>query len=114
MIDRLRKRRKKIISDEELTEIGRPLTARGEGGGNPEAAFEKSEDAKLLYLAMEAMDPLFKNVLVLREIEDLSYEEIALILRVGIGTVKSRIFRARGELKKQFLALTQVGTDRTK
>jgi len=41
----------------------------------------------------------FKEVIVLREIDGLSYEEISEILKISIGTVKSRIFRAREELK---------------
>jgi len=50
--------------------------------------------------AIAAMEPDFREVLVLRDIEDLSYEEIADIVGVKEGTVKSRIHRARAQLKE--------------
>lgn len=51
----------------------------------------------------EAMDSLpveFREVIILREIEELSYEEIVQVLGVPLGTVKSRVNRARGRLKE--------------
>ncbi len=71
------------------------MEVESEGGGNPGFTLERSEDEKLIWLAMEGMEPLFKNILVLREVEDMSYEDLSEVLRVGIGTVKSRLFRAR-------------------
>lgn len=50
--------------------------------------------------AIAALDVEFREVLVLREIEDMSYEEIAVIVGVPEGTVKSRIHRARAQLKE--------------
>ncbi len=50
--------------------------------------------------ALGALPPMFREVLVLREVEDLSYREIAAISGVPIGTVMSRLSRARGELRK--------------
>lgn len=50
--------------------------------------------------AIADMDAEFREVLVLRDIEDMSYEEIADIVGVPEGTVKSRIFRARAQLKE--------------
>jgi len=51
------------------------------------------------------LSPSFRSVVVLRDVEDLSYEEIAEILDVPLGTVKSRILRGRealrGELEKR-------------
>ncbi len=46
------------------------------------------------------VNPKFRAALVLREIEGLSYEEIAEVLEVSLGTVKSRILRGREALKK--------------
>ena len=48
---------------------------------------------------INALEPDFKEVLVLRDIQDYSYEEISTILKVHIGTVKSRLFRAREAAK---------------
>lgn len=49
--------------------------------------------------AIAGLDPDFREALVLRDLEDLGYDEIALITGVPEGTVKSRIFRARAQLK---------------
>ena len=49
--------------------------------------------------AIGELEPEFREVLVLRDVEDLSYEEIAAITGVPDGTVKSRIHRARGQLR---------------
>jgi RNA polymerase sigma factor (sigma-70 family) len=49
--------------------------------------------------ALEQLDPDYREVLMLREYEQLSYDEIAEVLAVPINTVRSRLSRARGELK---------------
>ncbi len=54
----------------------------------------------LLEEGLEALNPVYRAAVVLREIEDMSYEEIAAILEVSIGTVKSRIVRGREGLRK--------------
>lgn len=54
----------------------------------------------LLEEGLENISPVFRSALVLREVEDLSYDEIAEILEVSIGTVKSRILRGREALRR--------------
>ena len=54
----------------------------------------------LLEEALAEVNPIFRAALVLREVEDMSYEEIAEILEVSIGTVKSRIVRGREALRR--------------
>jgi RNA polymerase sigma-70 factor, ECF subfamily len=54
----------------------------------------------LLEEALACINPVFRAALVLREIEDMSYDEIAEILEVSIGTVKSRIVRGREALRR--------------
>lgn len=51
--------------------------------------------------AIEALDEQFRAVVVLRDIEQLDYAQIAAILEVPVGTVKSRLFRARMALRKE-------------
>jgi RNA polymerase sigma-70 factor (ECF subfamily) len=62
-----------------------------------------SQCAALIVHHLEALPREFREVLVLREIEDCSYREIADILSVPIGTVMSRLARARGLLKKTLI-----------
>jgi RNA polymerase sigma-70 factor (ECF subfamily) len=49
--------------------------------------------------AIEQLDPAHREVLMLREYEELGYDEIAALLRIPVNTVRSRLFRARMELK---------------
>jgi RNA polymerase sigma-70 factor (ECF subfamily) len=50
--------------------------------------------------ALEELNPVFRSAVVLRDVEDLSYEEIADVLNVSLGTVKSRILRGREALRR--------------
>ena len=65
--------------------------------------FEQAADHEtraLVEQALEKLNPKFRAAVVLRDIEDLSYEDIAAVLEVSIGTVKSRIMRGREALRK--------------
>jgi len=67
------------------------------------SAFEIVSDHETLALVEEALsslNPAFRVAVILRDIEDLSYEEIADVLGVSLGTVKSRILRGREALRK--------------
>jgi RNA polymerase sigma factor (sigma-70 family) len=77
--------------------------------GEPSAETRMIEagDQALLYQALDAVTPLFREVLVLREIEDMSYAEIATVLGVPQGTVMSRLSRARAELRLRYKAVVQ-------
>jgi RNA polymerase sigma-70 factor (ECF subfamily) len=66
---------------------------------DPEAQLLQRLDAATLTSLIEALPPLFREVVVLREVEELSYKEIAEILEVPIGTVMSRLARARQRLQ---------------
>jgi|SRR5579862_3087558 len=55
----------------------------------------------LIEAALAKVNPVFREVVVLRDIEDLSYEEIAEVLQISIGTVKSRIMRGREALREE-------------
>jgi RNA polymerase sigma-70 factor (ECF subfamily) len=58
------------------------------------------ETRALVEKALEKLNPKFRTAVVLRDIEDLSYEEIAAVLEISLGTVKSRILRGREALRK--------------
>ena len=65
--------------------------------------FEQAADHEaraLVEQALEKLNPKFRAAVVLRDIEDLSYEDIAAVLEVSLGTVKSRIMRGREALRK--------------
>ncbi|MBV9851313.1 MAG: sigma-70 family RNA polymerase sigma factor [Armatimonadetes bacterium] len=66
----------------------------------PEAVLLRHVDAQMLRQAMEELPAEFREVLVLRELEELSYKEIADIAAVPLGTVMSRLARARKRLEQ--------------
>jgi RNA polymerase sigma-70 factor (ECF subfamily) len=77
------------------------------------SAFEIVSDHETHALIEEALgevNPAFRAAVVLRDIEDLSYEEIAEILQVSLGTVKSRILRGREALRKVLAGKLQPET----
>jgi RNA polymerase sigma-70 factor, ECF subfamily len=74
-----------------------------------ESALDRETEA-LIESALAEVNPKFKTALVLREIEGLSYEEIAEILEISLGTVKSRILRGRDALRKQLAGRLEAGS----
>ena len=84
----------------------RPLMDSGETPFD----FTMNREARvLLEEALATVNPVFRTALVLREIEDMSYEEIADILQVSIGTVKSRIVRGREALRRNLASRLDAG-----
>lgn len=73
------------------------------GDADVEESVHLSQCAALVVQHLEALPREFREVLVLREIEDCSYKEIADILAVPIGTVMSRLARARAQLKRSLI-----------
>jgi RNA polymerase sigma-70 factor (ECF subfamily) len=83
------------------------VVPRGDALENAPGAATRSSapgvDAKTdLSTMLESLTPEHRQVIVLRELEGLSYEEMAAALKIPRGTVESRLFRAREELRKKF------------
>ena len=73
--------------------------------------FTMNREAQLLLeAALAEINPVFRTALVLREVEDMSYEDIAEILEVSIGTVKSRIVRGREALRRNLATRLEPST----
>jgi len=75
----------------------------------PDADAERAELQRRVWRALAALPPPHREVLVLRDYQDLAYEEIAGVLRVPIGTVMSRLHRARRALREQLAAAAEGG-----
>ena len=73
---------------------------------NPEKMLLQNDAAGLVRKALATLAPNFREVLVLRELEDLSYKEIASITGMPMGTVMSTLSRARHHLRQALTALT--------
>jgi RNA polymerase sigma-70 factor (ECF subfamily) len=74
-----------------------------------EESLHLSQSAALILKELQAIPVEYREVLVLRELEDCSYREIADILSVPIGTVMSRLARARGLIRKALTATSGQG-----
>ncbi len=70
---------------------------------DPQRAAEQTEAARLLHQALQVLPPELKEAVLLRDIEGMPYQEIADLLSVPEGTIKSRINRGRIELSKVLL-----------
>jgi RNA polymerase sigma-70 factor (ECF subfamily) len=68
-----------------------------------EEQLEKKEMQERVQLCIEALETEFKEVLILRDIQGFSYDEISDMLSIAQGTVKSRLFRAREYIRKCLL-----------
>lgn len=69
----------------------------------------EGEQHSMIEAALERINPIFREAVVLRDITDLSYEEIAEILGVSLGTVKSRILRGREALREELAGSLKSG-----
>jgi RNA polymerase sigma-70 factor (ECF subfamily) len=89
--------------------INRQVTAEEVGpvslDAGPLAALEQRDLAALLRRALQALPDSLRLAVMMRDIQELSYQEIAERLRLPEGTVKSRINRGRKELARQILRL---------
>lgn len=85
------------------TAFDEEIHATGDESVSPATILEHAEDAELIKNAMDGLPAEFREILILRHQENLSYNEIGDILKIPIGTVMSRLARARGKLK-QYLA----------
>ena len=67
---------------------------------SPEVILLQSANRKLVNQALEELPVVFREVIVMREIEDMSYKEIAAVVAIPMGTVMSRLARGRDMLKR--------------
>lgn len=105
------KRRPRMVSmwaDEKGSEDGRWVEIRDEAP-NPEDAMDRKKLNELIQEAIEKIPPKYRPSFVLRELNGLSYEEIAAATGLKLGTVRSRINRGRNHFKKAVAPL--LGND---
>lgn len=106
-LDELRKRKRQRVTslDEKLSiedgEMDRQLAVANEAEG-PEQALERVEVQRAVQESINALDEEYRVVVLMRDIEGYSYNEIAEQLGINLGTVKSRLNRARNALKEMF------------
>jgi len=99
---KLRKRRPNVVSLDEEIETGEDSIPREveDWGPSPEKRFEQTELSGILSKVVSDLDPSFRIVFQLRDIEELSTEETAEALGLSVPAVKSRLLRARLKLRQ--------------
>jgi RNA polymerase sigma-70 factor, ECF subfamily len=93
--------KREVGMEGEESEHGRAYDFATDPGRSPFECASDRETRVLVENALKNINPTFGAAVVLRDIEDLSYEEIADILEVSLGTVKSRILRGRAALRRE-------------
>ena len=97
-----RAKRKTVSLDNPGNNEDGPLPMEIQNGTpSPLARMEEKEKMALVQRALDTLPTEFKMVVTLRDVEGLSYEEIAEVTRLNLGTVKSRIARARTDLRNK-------------
>jgi len=100
--DELRKRqRRPTFSLDETTENGSTPNELRSTMSTPEEELERTETQAMVQQCLNNLSDDYRIILVMREIQEMSYEEIAEILGLSLGTVKSRLSRARNALKEK-------------
>jgi RNA polymerase sigma-70 factor (ECF subfamily) len=98
-----RRKTDKSVSLDETIDTGEDTVVReiAAWGEDPEQQFSREELHEILESAVEELEPPYRSVFVLRDIEDLSTEETAQALDLSIPAVKSRLLRARLQLREK-------------
>jgi RNA polymerase sigma-70 factor (ECF subfamily) len=94
------------VEDPELS--ASPVRAQAGSGVSiaaPDARMRREEIARITAEVLAELPEIFRTVLVLREFEDMPYQEMADVLGISIGTVESRLFRARARFKEAMIRL---------
>lgn len=95
------RRRKRTIPAERLPETTwENLASRGE---SPEESQTRRESVRMIWTAINRLPIEYRGPVILREIEGASYEQIAKIVEIPVGTVRSRLYRARLMLREMIL-----------
>jgi RNA polymerase sigma-70 factor (ECF subfamily) len=109
-IDEIRKRKGKqtySLEEDLESEDGSMQRQVADDGDTPEESLMRKEQKSEILRALDTLSEEHKAAIILRDVKGLSYEEIAEILELSLGTVKSRINRARNQLKTEILKIRE-------
>ncbi len=104
-----------VISESSLSEDAAAQVAQQpDPGPSPEEEVFRKADVNRVRMAIEAIPEPFRETIVLRDLEDLSYAEIAEVTGVPVGTVMSRLSRARAMLAKELLPAAKADGEQSR
>lgn len=111
-IDRYRRRKRmETVSIEQALEDGAAMDFP-DSASDPQQVLDRNVWSEPIQKALERLSPDFRAVVVLCDVQELSYEEASRVLRCPVGTVRSRLHRARAQLR-QWLGFEVVDDDET-
>jgi RNA polymerase sigma-70 factor (ECF subfamily) len=105
ILDFMKRRGRSPVQSVEDPEMLTSVSAPSPRVSSPDAQMQREEIANITHKILEGMPEIFRTVLVMREFEDMAYQDIADVLGISIGTVESRLFRARARFKDKLLQL---------
>jgi RNA polymerase sigma-70 factor (ECF subfamily) len=106
LVDHFRKTKQERMTDsldsvasehEDALPLGEQIADKGQP---PDARMQSRETGKTVHMALQKLSPELREAVILRDLQDMDYKEIATVLKVPEGTVKSRINRGRAELAR--------------
>lgn len=98
-----RELRSVAVDDDELESLAAARTHNAARVAGVDDMYSRLDLGPAIQNAIERLDPAFREVVVLSDVEGFSYEEIAEALRIPLGTVRSRLFRARRHLQESLM-----------
>ncbi|MCK5126678.1 MAG: sigma-70 family RNA polymerase sigma factor [candidate division Zixibacteria bacterium] len=96
--------KKKLPLYDDLGDEGQSFEPVGKEADRPDFRFEESEVSDILKAEIDDIPPVYRTIVTLYHLDQMSYAEIAKIMKMPEGTVKSYLFRARKLLKEKLLA----------
>jgi RNA polymerase sigma-70 factor (ECF subfamily) len=109
LIDHYRRTRQERVTDSIEEQLPMLEEVGGAGPARPDQAFAGKEASEILQATLQKLSPDLREAVILRDLQEMEYREIAEVLAIPEGTVKSRINRGRAELgrllRKQKLAV---------
>ena len=102
-----------LSNDPELGDgqMAQAVAGLSRGPADPARQVSDGEVHRRVLEAMDALDDEYRVAIVLRDIEDMDYDQIAAVLAVPVGTVKSRLHRARCMLREKLSSIVDVKTE---
>jgi RNA polymerase sigma factor (sigma-70 family) len=98
-----REARSVAVDDDELESLAAARVHNAARVAGVDDMYSRLDLAPAIQAAIEQLDTNFRDVVVLGDVEGFSYEEIAEMLGIPLGTVRSRLFRARGHLQESLM-----------
>jgi len=105
------RRRDRVWRMEPLEQVAAYTPDQTENKNDPSALVETRDLRRRVWHVVHALEPIYREILVLRDYEDLSYAEIAVVLHVPIGTVMSRLHRARVMVREALPGAAPAGRE---